>query len=93
MFEMALWTALGIGTLYLLVRLVLRQRHHDKLLQNLIEEKGWRLGANLGRALPEALADQTLSGLGDPVNDHTFNIYRAIWGQHRELDFILVSCK
>lgn len=93
MFEMALWTALGIGTLYLLVRLVLRQRHHEKLLQNLIEEKGWRLGANLGRALPEALADQTLSGLGDPVNDHTFNIYRAIWGQHRGRDFVLVSCK
>ena len=42
MFEMALWTALGIGTLYLLVRLVLRQRQHEKLLKTMIEEKGRR---------------------------------------------------
>lgn len=93
MFEFAFWTALGLGTLYLLVRLALVQRRDAKLLQALIEEKGWRFEANLMRVLPEALVDQTLPGIGDPANDHTFNIYRAIWGEHRGRSFLLVSCK
>jgi len=93
MLEMAIWTALGLGTLFLLVRLVLRQRHNAKLLHTMIKGKGWRFEANLRRVLPEALVDQTLPGLGDPANDHTFNIYRAIWGEHRGRNFLLVSCK
>ena len=93
MFEMAFWIALGLGALYLLFRLILRQRRNATALDTLIREKGWHLETGRGRALPEALVGETLPGLGDPVNDFTFNIYRKISGEHRGRKFLLVNCK
>ncbi|MGR3512227.1 MAG: hypothetical protein ACU0GG_05640 [Paracoccaceae bacterium] len=91
MLELLIWSALGLGFAYLLVKLVIRQSRHKKLLAELITRKGWMSEPGMGRALPEMLLDQTFPSLGDPVNDHTFDIYRKITGQHRGRDFLLLS--
>ncbi|MEL7390496.1 MAG: hypothetical protein AAFN76_12020, partial [Pseudomonadota bacterium] len=91
MLELLIWSALGLGAVCLLVKLAIRQSRHKKLLTELVAQKGWTMVVGLGRAMPEALLDQNLLGLGDPVSDFTFDIYRKISGQHRGRDFLLIS--
>lgn len=82
---------IGIAAVYGLVKLLLRNRRHAKLLTDLASQKGWTVEADFGRSLPDAILGQTVLGLGDPANDFTFDLYRKITGKHRGREFILIS--
>lgn len=81
----------GIAAVYGLVKLLLRNRRHAKLMADLASQKGWTVESDYGRSLPEAILGQTVLGLGDPADDFAFDIYRKIKGKHRDREFILIS--
>lgn len=91
MFELVI--ILSIGALFLLGKLLLRNRRHARLLQEMANQKGWAFETDLGRALPEIIAKETIMGFGDPENENRFNIYRKITGVHRNRNFLLISRK
>ena len=60
---------IGIAAVYGLVKLLLRNRRHAKLMADLASQYGWTVESDFGRSLPEAILElgQNLTlSLGGP---------------------------
>jgi len=77
--------------LYFVPKLLLAERRRKKGIDRIAKERGWRLDRTQRDTLPSELAGETIFGMDDPENYHSFSVYLTIEGTYRDRAFILLS--